>query len=66
MNGGRIADAQLSATAARYEQLLAWMQGFGRLHAAGVQGTGSYGAGLTRHLRGQGVTVIEVNRPDQR
>ena len=32
---------------------------------AGVEGTGSYGAALTRYLRRSGVTVIEVNRPDR-
>jgi transposase len=66
MNGGRIADAQFPATTAGYEQLLEWMRSFGRLHAAGVEGTGSYGAGLARHLRAEGVVIIEVNRPDRR
>jgi transposase len=66
MNGRRLADAQFAATAAGYADLLAWMRSFGRLHAIGVEGTGSYGAGLARHLRGQDVTVVEVNRPDRR
>lgn len=66
MNGGRIADAQFPATGQGYEQLLEWMRSFGRLHAVGIEGTGSYGAGLTRHLRENGVEVIEVNRPDRR
>jgi transposase len=66
MNGGRIADAQFPATGQGYEQLLEWMRSFGRLHAAGIEGTGSYGAGLVRYLRDQGVDVIEVNRPDRR
>jgi transposase len=66
MNGARIADAQFPATSEGYAQLLAWMRSFGRLHAAGVEGTGSYGAGLARHLREQGVTVIEVSQPDRR
>jgi transposase len=66
MNGGRIADAQFPATADGYAQLLVWMRSFGRLHAVGVEGTGSYGAGLARYLRGQGVHVVEVNRPDRR
>jgi transposase len=42
------------------------MRGFGRLHAVGVEGTGSYGAALARHLTGKGVKVIEVDRPDRR
>lgn len=50
---------------AGYEQLLRWAQGFGVLHRAGVEGTGSYGAGLTRFLEANGLQVIEVNRPDR-
>ena len=37
----------------------------GVLDRAGVEGTGSYGAALTRYLRHGGITVIEVNRPDR-
>jgi transposase len=48
-----------------YERLLDWAQGFGALRRAGVEGTGSYGSGLTRFLEGRGITVIEVNRPDR-
>ncbi len=66
MNGRRLADAQFPATAAGNAGLLAWMRSFGRLHAAGVEGTGSYGAALARHLHSQDVQVIEVNRPDRR
>ena len=66
MNGARIADAQFPVTTEGYARLLAWMRSFGRLRAAGVEGTGSYGAGLARYLREQGVEVIEVNRPDRR
>jgi transposase len=66
MNGRRLADAQFPATAAGYAALLAWLRTFGRPHAVGVEGTGSYGAALARHLRGKGVQVVEVNRPDRR
>lgn len=66
MNGRRLADREFPATAAGYAALLDWMNSFGRLHAAGVEGTGSYGAALSRHLRTHGITVIEVNRPDRR
>jgi transposase len=63
--GRRLADAQFPATAAGYQALLGWLGGFGRLTMVGVESTGSYGAGLTRHLRAQagGVTVVEVNQP---
>jgi transposase len=66
INGRRLADAQFPATAAGYTEMLAWMRSFGRLHAVGVEGTGSYGAGLARHLRGEDVRVVEVDRPDRR
>jgi len=50
---------------AGYHQLLAWARSFGTLRRAGVEGTGSYGAALTRHLQAAGITVIEVNQPDK-
>jgi transposase len=53
------------STAAGYGQLLAWAQTFGTVRRAGVEGTGSYGAALTRHLNAAGITVIEVSRPDR-
>jgi transposase len=45
--------------------LQAWVGEFGELARVGVEGTGSYGAGLTRHLTKAGVTVLEVDRPDR-
>lgn len=48
-----------------HQQLARWLAGHGLLHRVGVEGTGSYGAGLARHLRGCGLTVIEVNRPNR-
>jgi transposase len=48
-----------------YAQLLQWLRSCGELARAGVEGTGSYGAGLARHLAGQGVQVLEVTRPDR-
>jgi transposase len=63
--GAHVADASFPTTAVGYRQLLAWARGFGVLHRAGVEGTGCYGAALTRYLRRQAITVIEVNRPDR-
>jgi transposase len=60
-----VATAAFPTTAAGYRQLLAWARGFGLLHRAGVEGTGSYGAALTRYLRRQHIAVVEVNRPDR-
>ena len=49
---------------AGYLKLMTWAGSFGSLHRAGVEGTGTYGAGLARTLRDHGVGVLEVNRPD--
>ena len=39
---------QFPATAAGYQALLEWLRSFGRVATIGVEGTGSYGAGLAR------------------
>ena len=57
---------QFPATAAGYTALLNWMHSHGRLNRVGVEGTGAYGAGLTRLLRDEHVDVIEVDRPNRR
>jgi transposase len=66
INGRRLADREFPATAAGYAGLLDWLASFGRLAAVGVEGTGSYGKALARHLRAAGVTVHEVDRPDRK
>jgi transposase len=50
---------------AGYKALLAWLESFGVLTKVGVEGTGSYGAGLARFLRRADVEVIEVDRPNR-
>jgi transposase len=45
--------------------MLRWMRSFGDLRKVGVEGTGSYGAGITRHLTEAGIDVLEVDRPDR-
>ena len=57
---------QFPATTAGYTTLLAWMRGHGQLLRVGVEGTGAYGAGLARRLRGEGVEMIEVDRPNRK
>lgn len=68
--GGRLAELHLPATTLGYEQLLAFCLQHvgpqGRLHAFGVEGTGSYGIGLARFLRRRGHTVQEVHRPPRK
>ena len=48
-----------------YQQLLQWSRSFGACTRAGVEGTGTYGAGLARVLRDAGIEVLEVNRADR-
>lgn len=52
-------------TRAGYRAMLTWISTFGDLSRIGIEGTGSYGAGLTRHLAKVGVTILEVDRPDR-
>jgi len=49
-----------------YQRLREWLECFGRLERIGVEGTGCYGAGVTRYLQHLGFEVIEVNRPNRR
>jgi transposase len=63
---GRIlAGAEFPTTTAGHRRLLAWMRGNGHLAKVGIEGTGSYGAGLARHLAAAGVEVVEVDRPNR-
>ncbi len=45
--------------------LLGWLGGFGTVCLAGIEGTGSYGAGLSRHITTAGIRVVEVDRCDR-
>ena len=63
--GRVLGTAPFAADTAGYEQLGDWLQSHGRVVRVGVEGTGSYGAGLARHLTSIGVEVMEVNRPNR-
>jgi transposase len=63
--GRRLATTQVQATSAGYATLLGWARSLGQVQAWGVEGTGSYGAGLARFLASHGQRVLEVNRPDR-
>ena len=63
---GRVLGTQaFPADAAGYAGALAWMRAHGELAKVGVEGTGSYGAGLARYLASCGVEVVEVIRPNR-
>ena len=54
-----------STTRAGYRALTRWLRGSGDVRLVGIEGTGSYGAGVTRHLTDAGIEVPEVDRPDR-
>jgi transposase len=63
--GGLLGVQEFPATATGYARLLGWLGGFGTVCLAGIEGTGSYGAGLARHVTAAGVRVVEVDRSDR-
>jgi len=64
-NGGLLGIESFPVDPAGYESLLGWLVGFGPLEQVGVEGTGSWGVGLTRFLHSQDVMVVEVDRPNR-
>jgi len=63
--GGLLGVQEFPATPAGYARLLNWLGRFGTVCLVGIEGTGSYGAGLSRHVTGAGVRVVEVDRSDR-
>ena len=63
--GRVLGSAAFDADTAGYTALLGWLGGHGSVERVGVEGTGSYGAGLARHLAAAGVDVVDVNRPNR-
>ena len=63
--GGLLGVKEFPATAAGYSRLLSWLGGFGTVCLVGIEGTGSYGAGLARHITTAGIRVVEVDRSDR-
>jgi transposase len=52
--GKPLADAEFPACPAGYDAALTWARSFGAIAIAGVEGTSSYGSGLTRVLQAAG------------
>ena len=63
--GGLLGVREFPVTAAGYARLLGWLGGFGTIALVGIEGTGSYGAGLARHVAAAGIRVVEVDRSDR-
>ena len=63
--GGVLGIEAFETTEAGYQRLVGWLRGYGQVELVGVEGTGSYGAALTRHLERAGIAVVEVDRPNR-
>ena len=63
--GGLLGVKSFATDLAGYKLLSGWMGAFGEIGLVGVEGTGSYGAGLARHLHREGLVVVEVDRPNR-
>ena len=63
--GGLLGVEEFPADPPGYAKLLDWLGGFGTVCLIGIEGTGSYGAGLARYVTGAGVRVVEVDRADR-
>jgi transposase len=64
--GRELGTLSSATTVSGFRQLLAWASGFGVIDRIGAEGTGSWGAGLGRWLRDEGLVVVEVDRPNRR
>ena len=62
--GVRLDEKHVPVSTCGYEELERWSCNLGQIHAFGIEGTGSYGAGLARFLTDRSYRVVEVNRPD--
>ncbi len=63
--GALLGVESFATTESGYKKLLGWLSDFGPIVLVGVEGTGSYGAGLTRHLQAERIRVVEVDRPNR-
>ena len=63
--GGLLGTQSFRADPDGYAELLSWLEAFGEVSKVGVEGTGSYGAGVARFLARAGVHVVEVDRQNR-
>jgi transposase len=61
-NGGQLGEHRIPTTRKGYDDLIVWSEEFGSYPVYAIEGTSSYGAGLTRELQDAGFPVVEVNR----
>jgi len=64
-HGKHLADKEFLAVGSGYRKIFDFITQFGTVISVGIEGTGSYGAELSRVLTNEGLTVQEVNRPNR-
>ena len=63
--GAELGVQGFSTDPAGHRNMLDWLETFGPVELVGVEGTGTYGAGLTRFLQRNDIVVVEISRPDR-
>ena len=63
--GGLLGAESFGANPTGYAALVSWFESFGSVSKVGVEGTGSYGAGICRFLARSGIEIIEVDRQNR-
>ena len=63
--GALLGTESFPTTPAGYAELLEWLESFGPVTRVGIEGTGSYGAGLSRSIVAHGIDVVEVDCPNR-
>jgi len=63
--GKHLADRKFLAVATGYREIAAFLTSLGPVTAVGIEGTGSYGAELSRVLASRRFAIKEVNRPNR-
>lgn len=63
--GGILAEITVEATAEGYTELVEFAEEHAVLRMWAIEGTGSHGAGLTRHLAERHEVVVELDRPER-
>lgn len=64
--GQVLGELTIQASSAGYGELVAWARALGDDVVIGIEGAGSYGAGLCEYLEREGLRVFEVERPRRR
>ncbi|MBF6209392.1 transposase, partial [Streptomyces gardneri] len=63
--GRELGDEEFPTTTTGYRAALEFLASFGTVEVAGIEGTSSYGAGITRAVLAAGIEVREVIRPER-